>query len=127
MLAVAQRNGHHPGMALHAALVAFGYGKSQRVVAGVAAYLSGQYGVVGLDGRFVEDISPCTGLEQYGVEVGGFQSVQYFNQFGLLLADAFGRSGACLRPVQPIDGGYPGGTYFMFGRLCGKRQQDGYI
>ena len=34
-------------MALHAALVAFGYGKSQRVVAGVAAYLSGQYGVVG--------------------------------------------------------------------------------
>ena len=50
MLAVAQRDGHHPGMALHTALVAFGYGKSQRIVAGVAAHLSGQYGVVGLDG-----------------------------------------------------------------------------
>lgn len=45
-----QRDGHHPGMALHTALVAFGYGKSQRIVAGVAAHLSGQYGVVGLDG-----------------------------------------------------------------------------
>ena len=50
MLAVAQRDGHHPGMALHTALVAFGYGKSQRIVAGVAAHLSGQYEVVGLDG-----------------------------------------------------------------------------
>ena len=127
MLAVAQRNGHHPGMALHAAFVAFGYGKGKRVVAGVAAHLSGQYGVVGFDGRFVEDISPCTGLEQYCVEIGGFQSVQYFNQFGLLLADAFGRSGACLRPVQAIDGGYPGGTHFMLGWLRSQWQQDGYI
>lgn len=75
MLAVAQWDGYHPGMALHAALVAFGYGKGQWVVAGIAAHLSGQYGVVGLDGRFVEDISPCTGLEQYCVEIGGFQFV----------------------------------------------------
>ena len=41
MLAVAQRNRYHPGMAFHAALVAFGYGKSQRVVTGVSAHLSG--------------------------------------------------------------------------------------
>ena len=80
----------------------------------------------------------CTGLEQYCVEIGGFQSVQYFNQFGLLLADAFGRSGACLRPVQAIDGSYPGGTHFMLGRLRSqwpvsythldvyKRQEYGY-
>ena len=50
MLAVAQWDGYHPGMALHTALVAFGYGKGQWVVAGIAAHLSGQYGVVGLDG-----------------------------------------------------------------------------
>ena len=43
---------------------------------------------------FVEHIAPRTGLKQYGVEVGGFQFVQYLYEFVLLLADALGRGGA---------------------------------
>ena len=72
MLAVAQRNGYHPGMAFHTAFMALGYGEGKRVVTGVAADFPCQNGVVGLDCGFIEYVATGTGLKQYGVEVGGF-------------------------------------------------------
>mgnify|MGYP000013619771 CR=1 FL=1 len=85
-----------------------------------------QDGVIRLDGRFVEYIAPRTGLKQYGVEVGGFQFVQYLYEFVLLLADALGRGGAGAGPVQSVDGGDPCGTYLVLGRRWaarGRRQK----
>ena len=114
-------------MAFHTAFVAFGYGKGKRVVAGVAIGFSCQDGVIRLDGRFVEHIAPRTGLKQYGVEVGGFQFVQYLYEFVLLLADAFGRGGAGAGPGQSGDGGDPCGTYLVLGRPLGgkgKKTED---
>ena len=107
--------------------MAFGYGKGKRVVAGVAVGFSCQDGVIRLDGRFVEHIAPRTGLKQYGVEVGGFQFVQYLYEFVLLLADALGRGGAGAGPIQSVDGGDPCGTYLVLGRPLGgkgKKTED---
>ena len=121
MLAVAQRNGYHPGMAFHTAFMAFGYGEGKRVVTGVAADFPCQNGVIGFDCGFIEYVATGTGLKQYGVEVGGFQFVQYFYELGLLLADTFGSGGAGTGPVQSVNGGDPCGAYLMLGRALGGK------
>ena len=123
--AAAQGDGHHPGVALHAALVALFHGKGQGVVARVGVFAAGQYGVEGLDVRAVEHVAAGARLEQYGVEVGLLQAVQYFGQFFLLPAYGLGRGGAGARPVQPVDGGYPGGAHFLFGLGKEKGWQEG--
>lgn len=47
MFAVAQRDSHHPSVAFHSTLVAFFYGKSQRVIARISPCLTGQDGIEG--------------------------------------------------------------------------------
>ena len=125
--AVAQRDGHHPGVAFHASLVALFYGEGQRVVSGFHARLSSQDGVERFYLRAVEHIAARACLEQHGIEVCGFQAVQYFDKFRLLLSDAFGGDGAGAGPVQAVDGGYPGGAYFIFrlmDAIFAKRLRD---
>ena len=119
MLASAQGDGHHPGMALHAALVALLDGKGQRVVAGVLSHLARQDGVEGFDVRAVEDVAPRARLEEDGVEVGRLQLVQYLDQLFLLLADTGGRGGFGTRPVEAVDGGNPRGPHLVLGRSLG--------
>ena len=127
MPAVAQRDSYHPGMAFHASFMTFLNCEGKRVIAGVAACFACQYGIIRFDGRTVKYIPPGTGLEQHCVEVGSFQLIQNFDEFGLLFAYACGGSGTCAGPVQTINGSNPCGAYFMFGRLCGKRQQEDAI
>ena len=117
MLFVSQRKGYHPGMTFHTPLMTFAHSKSQWIISRIAIYFSGQDGVIRFDRRFVEHISPCSGLEQYGIEISGFQFIENFYQLFLLAADTCGRCCLCLRPVQSIHGCYPCGTNLIF-RLC---------
>ena len=63
MLFVSQRKGYHPGMTFHTPLMTLAHSKSQWIISRIAIYFSGQDGVIRFDRRFVEHISPCSGLE----------------------------------------------------------------
>ena len=136
-------NGHHPGVTLHAALMAFVDTELQRVISGRLSAstrhtdvpgLDGrrvdgrcpdarlqQYGVdisllqlvEGLDGRRVDGRCPDARLQQYGVDISLLQLVEDVDEFLSLLV---GR--ARTWPVEVLDGGEPYGSYFVFGRLC---------
>ena len=106
-------NGHHPGVTLHAALMAFVDTELQRVISGRLSASTRHTDVPGLDGRRVDGRCPDARLQQYGVDIRLLQLVEDVDEFLSLLV---GR--ARTWPVEVLDGGEPYGSYFVFGRLC---------
>ena len=111
------RDGHHPGVQLHAPFVAGFDGKGQRVVARIAPYGAAHAAVPRFDGRGVDHGAPHTGLQQHRVDTYFFQAVQNVAQLLLLfparcLVGSFG-----FRPVQTAQCGEPHGAALAFGSL----------
>ena len=84
------RNGHHPGVQFHPTLVAFFYGKGQRVIARTLVVLSRERDIPWLDAAGVDDASAHTCLQEHSVHLAGLQLVQYLPQLLLLTFDTVG-------------------------------------
>ena len=129
-LPLAHRNGHYPGVQLHAAAVALLDGKLQRVVAGVLAGLAGQAGVPGLIVGGIEGGGTDARLEQHRVHVGGGQLVEYVAQLLFLAFSGRWVGGLGERPVEIAQGGEPYSPHFPLRglgiHLQGRQGQAGY-
>ena len=118
-----------PGMAFHAATVAFLDGELQRVPSRVFPSGAGDVAAPRLEARPIEGVGHGAHLEIDGVEVAGIEDVDVVTQLSLLFV-AYRNAGAGRRgPVDAIDRGQPGAAYLaldggILGRGCQEREAE---
>lgn len=112
----AYRDGNHPGVELHAALVAFIDGKLQGIVARRLSRESREASIPRFVIGRIDHGATDAGLDEYGVDLCLLQAVENLTEFLLLLLGRVGRLGVGVRPVDSADGGEPYGSYLVLGR-----------